>query len=164
MSEERIPIEQVNETSRLQPETFNEMFGNLTGLTKKIAIKIFNTELADNVKKNLNNYGVKNSSDALKKLIEMAVQKSVKGIRTKIAVILTIIIGIIALIAIIVTLAASGNIIIPIVIFAILILITWLITEKIFKQIAYKISGKIFKTIEGKMTQFVDNSKLEKNK
>jgi Pyruvate/2-oxoacid:ferredoxin oxidoreductase gamma subunit len=149
MSDEKIAVEQGSEEP--QQETSKEMFGNLTGLTKKVAIKIYNSDLADNVKKNLNNRGIKDSSDALRKVVEIGAEKSVKGIGRKFTIVLSIIIAVIAAAAVIVTLVTKGNIIIPIIIFAVLILITWLITGKIFKMIARKISGKIYKAIEGRV-------------
>jgi Flp pilus assembly protein TadB len=143
MSEAQIPEN--------QPQTNNETFSNLTGLTKKVAIKIYNSDLADNVKKNLNNRGIKDSGDALKKVVEIAAEKSVKGIGRNFAIVLSIILAVITAVMVVVTLVIHGNIIIPIVICAVLILITWLITGKIFRRIARKISGKVFKAIESKI-------------
>ncbi|MDR2584094.1 MAG: hypothetical protein LBC75_11485 [Fibromonadaceae bacterium] len=135
-------------------ETFNELMVNLTGLTKLLAIKILNNDFAEEVKRILNNYGVENANDALKKLVETAVQKVANGIRWKIAIISNIIVGIFAILAIIVLLAASGNIVIPIVIAIILIAIIWFATGAVTKLIVRRVASIILKEIKSKITQF----------
>jgi Flp pilus assembly protein TadB len=135
-------------------QTLNELTGNLTGLTKLVATKVLNSGFTEQVKKVLDNSSVENASNALKKLIETAVQKVANGIRLKVAMILTVIVGIFAVFAIIAMLAAGGNIIIPIVVFAVIIAIIWFVTGTISKLIARRISGIIFNAIEGKISQF----------
>jgi len=135
-------------------KAFNELTVNLTGLTKLLAIKILNSDFIEKVKRILNNYGVENANDALKTLAETAVQKAANGIRWKIAIISTIIVGIFTMLAIIVLLAAGGNIVIPIVIALILIAIIWFATGAITKLIARKVASIILKEIKSKITQF----------
>jgi len=135
-------------------KAFNELTVNLTGLTKLLAIKILNSDFAEEVKRILNSYGVEKANDALKKLVEATVQKAANGIRWKITIISTIIVGIFAMLAIIVLLAAGGNIAIPIVIAIILIAIIWFATGAITKLIAHRVASIILKEIESKITQF----------
>ncbi|MDR0516830.1 MAG: hypothetical protein LBH25_07270 [Fibromonadaceae bacterium] len=136
-------------------QTFNELFGSLTGPSKWIATKILKNDFADKVKRILNNSSVEKASEALKKLIETATQKTASVIRLKIAMVLTIIIGILTVLAIIGASTVGGNIMLPIVVSVILIAIIWFVTGIISKFIVRKISGIIFKVIEGKITQFI---------
>jgi hypothetical protein len=135
-------------------QTFDELTGNLTGLTKKIVVKVLNSNFADKLKTTLNNSSTENVNGAIKTLIDIAVQKATNSIRWKIGIILTILAAIPSGLALIVTLASNGNLIIPAVIFAFLTIIIWSVTGKIFKGIANKISSKIFKEIEGKISKF----------
>jgi len=141
-------------------ETLNELTINLTGLAKLFATKILNNDFAEEVKKILSSYGVEKANYVLKKLIETAVQKVANGIRWRIAIISTIIIGIFAVLAIIAVSAANGNIVIPIVIAIILIAIIWLVTGIITKLIIRKATSIILKAIESKITQFAADNNL----
>jgi hypothetical protein len=136
--------------SEKKEETFNELIGNLNGFAKPIAKKILNNGFAEEVKKIFNKHGVENANDALKGLVDAAVQKAANGIRLKITMILIIIASIFAVLAIIAMLAASGNIAIPIAISVVLIAMIWFATGAISKLIVHRVSGIIFKAIEGK--------------
>ncbi|MDR0516985.1 MAG: hypothetical protein LBH25_08075 [Fibromonadaceae bacterium] len=143
--------------SEKMEETFNELLGGLTGFAKPVAKKILNSDFAEEVKKILNNCSIENASDALKKLVDIAVQKAANGIRFKIAMILTVIAGIFAVLTTIATLAASGNIAIPIAVSVVLIAMIWLITGIVSKLISRRISGIIFKVVASKIKNFQKN-------
>ena len=146
-----------NAASQLQ---FNELIDGLGGFSKAAAEKILNNNFAEEVKKSLNSYGVENASDFVKKLVETASRKTVNRITQKVAIILTVIISIIFVIGIIVTLAAGGNIVIPIMALVILIAIVWVVTGLISNGIARKVSDILFKAIEERINQFVANKQL----
>jgi uncharacterized membrane protein YjfL (UPF0719 family) len=92
---------------------------------------------------------VVDANDAVKDLIKIAARKVTNAMRRKIAVIFTIITGILGIIITLETLAANGNVIIPIVIFAVIIVIIWVVTGKIFNAIAQKVSEKILSSVKG---------------
>jgi hypothetical protein len=146
--------------SEKKEETFNELIGNLSGFAKPVAKRILNSSFAEEVKKTLNKHGVENANDALKGLVDAAVQKAANGIRFKIAMILTVIASIFAILTIIATLAASGNITIPITISVVLIAMIWFATGVISKLIARKVSGIILKAIESKIKNFQKNEEV----
>jgi uncharacterized membrane protein len=141
---EKSEIEQGNAESQLQLGAFSELIGNLTGPTKLIANKILNSSFAEDVKKILNNCGIENASDALKKLIDVAVQQSADKIRLNIAIVSIIILSIVDILAIIGVHYIDGNIMIPIAVFAVLAVIIWSVTGKISKMISKNVTG--FKT------------------
>jgi hypothetical protein len=130
----------------------NELTGNLKGLTKRFAIKVLNSDFIEEVKKILVSYGIEAAKVALKKYIQIATQQTTNVICRKFAIILSIITIIFTLFAIILISAIGGNIIIPIVVLVILIVMIWSATSITSKLIARKISGIIFKAIEGKTT------------
>ena len=136
----------------VQLETLNTMLNSQTGLTKTVVKKILNRDFVEALNKIMNSDSAENKNDGIKKLIDIAVQKVTGGIRRKIAVIFTVIFGIIGVIASIVTSVLGGNIIIPLVIFAVIIAIIWIVTGSIFKTFAHKISGIIFKAVESKIS------------
>jgi len=146
-------IKQDNATARFQPETLNELTGGFTGLPKRVAEKILNKDFFEEIKKTLNSYGGKAASDALKKMVKTAAQKTANIIGTKIAVTLTVIVIILAMLTAIVVHLAGGNIMIPIIVSLISIVIIWTITGLVFKLIARKVSDMIFKAIDGKIAQ-----------
>jgi Flp pilus assembly protein TadB len=135
----------------IQLETFDALFNKQTGLTKTITKKIINNDFVEALNKILISTGVGDINDAVKKLIEKAVREVTNSVRRKIATIFTIIFGILGIIITLVTLAAGGNVIIPLVIFAIIIVVIWLVTGNIFKRIANKITDKIFTSVKTAM-------------
>jgi membrane glycosyltransferase len=132
----------------IQLENFNPLFDSLTGLTKIIAKRILGRDFVEAINKIQINDGAVDANDAVKDMIKIAARKVTNAIRRKIAVIFTIITGIIGIIITLVTLAANGNVIIPIVIFAVIIVIIWVVTGKIFNAIAQKVSDKILSSIK----------------
>jgi hypothetical protein len=135
----------------IQLETFNTLLNSKNWLTKTAAKKILNRDFVEALNKIMNSSGAEDKNDGLKKLIDIAVRKVTDGIRRKIAVTFTIILSLFAVIATIVTLVLNGNIIIPLVIFAVIIAIIWIVTGNIFKHFAQKMSATIFKTVESKI-------------
>jgi Flp pilus assembly protein TadB len=132
----------------IQLETFDALLNKQTGLVKTVTKKIINSDFVEALNKILINTGVGDINDAVKKLIDKAVREVTNSVRRKIATIFTIIFCILGTIITLVTLAAGGNVIIPLVIFAIIIVIIWLVTGNIFKRIANKITDKIFTTVK----------------
>ena len=143
-------MEQNNISSQFQLE---QMFDNLTGLNKWVAQKILNSGFVEEMKKTLNRSDRNEISNALKKLTDMAVQQAAKSLGWKVAFILTVLTGAFTLLAIIVMLAIGGSIIIPIVASVILVAIIWFVIGQMSKLIASRISGMIFKAIEGRLMQ-----------
>jgi hypothetical protein len=136
----------------IQLESFTPLFGKLRGPTKWIAKKILNPDLVDALNASPNRDGVVNSNDALKNLIALAARKVTDGIGAKIALIFTIVLGVIGVITTTVTFFTGTHIIITIVIFVIILILPWIVSYKISKLTARKISGILFKAIESKMT------------
>ena len=143
--------------NQLQLESFNEIIGSLKGLTKRVAVKIINDDFLEAVKKILNSYGVKDASDAIKKLLDISTQKATNVIQRKFLKVLTLIIGFFTVVASILTLAFRGNVIIPVVVSALIIVIIWIVTNQISKLIARRVSDRISTFIEGKITQITAN-------
>jgi hypothetical protein len=137
----------------IQLETFNTLLDSQTGLTKTVAKKILNRDFVDALNKIMNSGGAEDKNDGLKKLIDIAALKTTDSIRRKIAVTFTIILSLLAVIVTIVTLVLKGNIIIPLVIFAVIIAIIWIVTGNIFKLFAQKMSVTIFKAVESKISE-----------
>jgi Flp pilus assembly protein TadB len=136
----------------IQLETFNTLLNSQTGLTKTVAKKILNRDFVEALNKIMNSSGAEDKNDGIKKLIEIAVRKVTDGIRRKIAVTFTIILSLFAVIAAVITLVLNGNIIIPLVIFAVIIALIWIVTGNIFKHFAQKMSAAIFKAVESKIS------------
>jgi hypothetical protein len=136
----------------IQIESFTPLFGRLRGPTKWVAKRILNPDLVDALNAIPNKDGVVDSNEALKNLIALATRKVTNGIAAKIALIFTIVLGVIGVITTTVTFFTGTHIIITIVIFAIILMCVWIVSYKISKLTARKISGIIFKAIESKMT------------
>jgi|GEM_PF-2539506 len=119
--------------------------GTLTGISKIVARKVLKSSSIEDAS------NTEIASNAFKELIIIATQKAANGIKNKIALILTIVTGIISAIAIIITLIAGGKYIIPIIVLVILVLLIWIISGIISKRVANNISGLILNAIESKM-------------
>jgi len=146
--------------SPFQLETLEQLFGNLTGLNKWVAQKILHSGFIEEIKKTLNRTERNEINNALKKLVEMAIQQTTNALGRKVAFILTIIAGVFTFLVVIVTLVAGGNVVIPIMVSIILIAIIWFVMGKMSKLIATRVSGMVFEAIEGKITQFIVNNRL----
>jgi hypothetical protein len=137
----------------IQLETFNSLLSSLKGPTKMVAKRILNRDFVEALNKIPDDPGKEDINNALKSLLETAARKVTNAVARRIAVVCTVIVGIIAIISIIVTSATGGNVIIPIVIFAVIIVIIWIITGKTSKNVAHKVSDKMFKVIESKIVK-----------
>ncbi|MCL2624123.1 MAG: hypothetical protein FWD31_10710 [Planctomycetaceae bacterium] len=144
-------------TSQFPLEALEQSLGNLTGLNKWVAKKILKGGFIEKIKKTLNSDNANEISNVIKKLVDTAAQQAAIAVAAKISFVLTIIAGLFALLAVIVTLVLGGNIIIPIAAFAVLIVMIWFVTGSISRTIARRVSGVVFKTIEGKISQFAAN-------
>lgn len=142
-----------NEVNQLQSGFLKEQLENLSGMTKMVAKKILNNDFINEAKKSINSNDVEYTRKTIKILLYTTTQKVMNKIGQKIAVILTIISGIPFIIAILIILAAGGNIIIPIVSLITLIILIWVVAYQICKQISRKSSEIIFKAIEEKIIQ-----------
>ncbi|MCL2184731.1 MAG: hypothetical protein FWB86_02590 [Treponema sp.] len=115
---------------------------------EKTTQKIMNSALFEDVKKVLGKFGIKDSSDIVKKVISSATQKVISPIKNKIAVIFSIITTVIFLIPIIITLIAGGKFVIPIIILFVILIITWVIAGIISSKINKKLTDIIFLQLE----------------
>jgi hypothetical protein len=135
----------------IQLESFTPLFGKLRGPTKWVAKRILNPDLVDALNAIPNRDGVVDSTEAFKNLIALAAGKVTNGIGARIALIFTIVIGVIGVITTTVTFFTDTHVIITIVIFATILMGVWIVSYKISKFAARKISNTIFKVIESKM-------------
>jgi hypothetical protein len=131
-----------------QLEKFSPLLNNLTGLTKVVAKRILNGDFVEALDKIMSSSGTEDKVNASKDLIRIAVRKVTDAIKRKIAVIITVITGVLGIIITLVTLAAGGNVIIPLAIFAVIIVLTWIITGNVFNGIANKITDKLFASVK----------------
>jgi len=142
-----------NSAGQIQLETLGKFTDNLTGFSKIIAKKILNSDFLEKAKNSLAGSDITAAKTTLKLVVDKATQNAANAVRLKIMVILTVIVGILAILAAIVVKAAGGSVAIPIVVAVILVLIIRFISIMITKSIANKVSGIIFKSIEGEITK-----------
>ena len=135
----------------------NESEGNLSKFSKSVTEKVLNSAFFEDSKKVLSKFGIKDSSDVVKKVISSATQKIVNPFKNKIALIISLITIVILLIPIIITLIAGGKFIIPIIILVSLILLIWIIAGIISSRIVKNITELIFKQVEGNISQLSEN-------
>jgi len=128
---------------------------------EKTTQKIMNSALFEDVKKILSKFGIKDSSDVVKKVISSATEKVINPIKNKIVLILSIITTVIFLIPIIITLITGGKFIIPIIILAVLLIITWVIAGIISSKINKKLTEIIYIQAESNFSQLCKSELAE---
>jgi len=109
--------------------------GGLTGVPKKITQIILNK-----YSKILADYSFDNLKSGLETLIEKAARQITSAVAKKIALVLTVILVILAVIVTIITLIAGGSVIVPLIVFGVLIALSWIATNAIAKRAARKIA------------------------
>jgi len=128
----------------------NEAIGGLKGLPGKVVRKILNNDFLVKVIKIADKH-------LLKKYINSAAQNAVFQITGKIGLILSIILLVIMLIPFIITLAAGGKIIIPVIVFAVIAALIWLVICIITGKITNGISGLIYSKINEMIVKTREN-------
>ena len=127
----------INNEKQILSDKLNEAMGSLKGLSGKVIRKILNNDFLVKIIKIADKH-------LLKKNINSITQNAVFQITGKIGLILSIIILVIMLFPFFITLAAGGKIIIPVIVFAVIIALTWLIISIITGKITNGISGLIY--------------------
>jgi len=134
----------------------SEAAGGLKGLPGKVVRKILNNDFLVKVIKIADNH-------LLKKHINSVTQNAVFQITGKVGLILSIIILVIMLIPFFITLAAGGKIIIPVIVFAVIAALIWLIICIVTGKITNGVSSLIYSKINYLITKAVDNKSEAKD-
>jgi len=142
----------------------NELVGGLKGLTGWVAKKVLKSGIIEKVKELLNSRGAKYVGDALTKLVERTVSESVNAVGLKVKIILTVILGVVAVLATVLTYFLGGNAIIAIIASLAVIVIVWLVVRMIFNSIARKISALILKVIGSQISRFTNGNLMNAQK
>ena len=146
----------INNEKQILSDKLNEVIGSLKGLSGKVIRKILNNDFLVKIIKIADKH-------LLKKNINSITQNAVFQITGKIGLILSIIILVIMLIPFFITLAAGGKIIIPVIVFAVIAALIWLIICIVTGKITNGVSSLIYSKINYLITKAVDNKSEAKD-
>jgi len=147
--------EDISNENQVFLSKLNEAIGGLKGLPGKVIRKILNNDFLVKVIKIADKH-------LLRKYINSTTQNAVFQITGKIGLILSIIILVIMLIPFFITLAAGGKILIPVIVFAVITALFWLIICIITGKITNGISGLIYGKINDIICAYLSTEPLVK--